>query len=1129
MSGEFGIVKITFWGLLLALVVWSTPLRAQYNTASLGGTVLDSSGASVPRVTVTVQNKETGLTKTTTTGTDGVFLFPSLPVGKYRLTVELTGFTTYIQEGITLAVGQAANQTVALNVGKAAEQVTVTANAELVATRDATLGQVVDERRVVDLPLNGRGAQALVFLAAGTANVTDRYCGLNCEGGVYPGQQQAAVSGSGPGNVNYQLDGAGHNDTYINANLPFPNPDAIQEFSLQSDNLSAVYGDAAGVVNIVSKSGTNDLHGDVFEFLRNGKLNARNFFASDQDTLKRNQFGGSVGGPIKKDKVFYFATYQGTRVRSAPGGQIAFVPTSAERGGDFSARLTGVTASPCASAGKPAAPGDPTFDTGAIFDPTSARPFTCGNGNTITLENQFISGGRPNLIPPGRLSPVANFFLQSIPLPNGPGRQLTYVGGSTMQNDDQFTTKIDYNGGRHQVSGRYFYTYFKQPPVISKSNVLLDVNTGNHVRVQTVSVNDSFAVSSSLLFNTWFGYHAQTGGSLTSAPFGFPDAGVKIAAPTPPELRVAVGGGFAINTNHNGDFDRKGWTFRENVTLVRGAHEVRVGGEAVHIRVEVRNDYHQSGVFNFANALTGDNMADFLIGQASGSPGFIQGGGEFMLLSGIKWSAFAQDNWRLNPRLTFNLGLRWEPYFPYTELKGRIVCFQPGAQSGRYPNAPVGMIFGGGNHDSGCPQNGSNVNAGNFAPRLGFAYRLTQDGRTSLRGGGGFYYAPPATAGYTNFVDNAPFSPQFGFITADFTDPFGSNAVPNPFPAQYAPSIPGPATNFTLPVTILLAFQPDYKLPFLGTWNLTLERQVGQDWLLRAAYAGNKGGHLYGSDFKGYTQLNPTTYIPNGPQNRLFGNFGSVSQLGAFNNSNYNALQLTAEKRFGHGFLLLANYTWSKTLDDFSPQGSAVSGFGATDPFNRRFDYGRSDDDIAQQFKFSDIWQIPRLNVSGLAGKLVNGWELNSIWAWQGGFPFSIFSGSDNSHSAQGMDRADFVKPGNPQLSSGRSHGAMVSQFFDTSFFGPNAVGTFGNSGKNILRGPKFLNVDVGLLKKTNLTERTSIQFRAEFFNIFNNVNLGIPQGGPLAIDNFQPDPTFGQILAAGDPRVIQFALKFLF
>jgi hypothetical protein len=273
---------------------------------------------------------------------------------------------------------------------------------------------------VIDLPLNGRQVQSLVFLAAGTTDLSARYCGVNCEGGTYPGQQQAGVSGSGPGGVNYQLDGAGHNDVYLNANLPFPNPDAIQEFRLEANNLSAVYGDGAAIVNVVSKSGTNELHFDLFEFLRNGKLNARNFFAADQDSLKRNQFGGSAGGPIKRDKLFFFGTYQGTRIRTAPGGQIAFVPTAAERSGDFSDVLPGTQ----------------------LADPVTGTPYA------------------NNQVPAGQISPVAQYLLKDIPLPNGPGRQLTYVGGAQLQNEDQFTGKIDYNTGAHVFSGRYFFTNF---------------------------------------------------------------------------------------------------------------------------------------------------------------------------------------------------------------------------------------------------------------------------------------------------------------------------------------------------------------------------------------------------------------------------------------------------------------------------------------------------------------------------------------------------------------------------------------------------------------------------------------------------------------------------------------------
>jgi hypothetical protein len=367
-------------GLCLGLFVAEHRGYAQYTTASLGGTVVDNTGAVIPGVLVTVTDEQTGFTRSVETGADGSFLLSELPVGTYTLTAAKQAFSKYVQKGIVLTVNEAASQQVELNVGQVTQEITVSARPVLVNARLAAVDQVVGEKPILDLPLNGRQAQQLVFLTAGSVDVTNNYCLVNCQGGVYPGEQEAAVNGGGPGAVNYQLDGGNYNDTYMNTNLPFPNPDAVGEFAVQTSNLSAEYGtSASAVVNVVTKSGTNSVHGDAFEFLRNGDLNARNFFAPTQDTLKRNQFGGSVGGPIKKDKLFFFGTLQATRVRSAAFGEIEFVPTQAERNGDFSAI--------------PA----------QLVNPVSGVPY------------------KGNQIPTSSFSPAAQYFLQTIPLPNGPG------------------------------------------------------------------------------------------------------------------------------------------------------------------------------------------------------------------------------------------------------------------------------------------------------------------------------------------------------------------------------------------------------------------------------------------------------------------------------------------------------------------------------------------------------------------------------------------------------------------------------------------------------------------------------------------------------------------------------------
>jgi hypothetical protein len=966
---------------------------------------------------------------------------------------------------------------VSLQLGQVSQDVTVAANAELVSTREATVGQLIDTKRIAELPLNGRHAQDLVFLSAGTVNLTSRYCGFNCYGGVYPGEQRANINGNGAGGVYYTLDGSAHNDSYLSMNLPFPNPDSVEEFRLQENNLSAIYGSSgSGVVNIVTKSGNNSVHGSLFEFLRNGDLNARNFFAPTQDTLKRNQFGGSVGGPIVKDKLFYFTSYQGTRTTSAPAGQVAFVPTQAERNGDFSALSTQLT------------------------DPVTGTPFD------------------HNQIPRSRLSAPTQFFLERIPLPPGPGGQLTFPGAAARPYEDEGTAKIDYLLGRQHFSGRYSATDFRQPPVAaSVSNILAADAQGNQVRVQSVSGNYLYMASPTLLVEGNIGYNRQRGGSLSSAPFSFADAGVQIApASIPPgELAVTTGGAFTINTAHPGIFNRDDYNLRGMVTAIRGRHELRFGMDATRLLNQIVNTFTQAGSFTFSNRLSGDNIADFLLGDAGG---FRQGGGEFKDLAGWRWGWFVQDDWRASGRLTFNLGVRYDPYFLYTERERRFACFQPNVQSARYPNAPDGLSFAG---DTGCPAAGINSQLNAVAPRVGFAYKLTSDNKTAIRGGIGYYYnAISANAQTSHF--NAPFSPVFNFTgVIDFQNPYASANVPNPFPARFGgTTLPGIDVTFQTP-TALQVSNSNLKIPLLTTWNVTFERQLGSEWLLRAAYVGNKGTNLM-SVFQNSLEQNPAIYISgrstvaNTQARRLYQNFTNIAEVAVSgNNSHYDALQVTIERHFVRGISILATYTFAKTMDDF----------GWTNPFNRRFDYGKSNDNLPHNFNFSGVWDIPLVRVHNTLGdKLLDGWHVGGIVSWHDGFPLTISSGVDNSFSGVNCDRADFVGTNlaAANIGVGESHGQQVQQFFDTVLFARNAVGTFGNAGRNILQGPRLFQINLSLFKTTTISERVSWQLRSEFFNAFNNVNFNAP-GATVGT------AAFGVITSASDPRILQFGIKVLF
>jgi hypothetical protein len=1051
----------------------------QFTTARLSGIVADRESAAVPDATVTVLEVQTGYKQTVTTGSAGEYLFPSLPVGSYQLTVDKSGFASYIQNGIVLTVGQTATANVPLQMGQVSQQVTVNANASLVTTESASVGQMIQQQSIVNLPLNGREVQQLVFLIPGAINVTAQNCLANCEGGVFPTQQYAKVNGGGSNGVYYLLDGVDYNDNYLNANLPFPNPDAVQEFNVDTNNMSAIYGNATGgVVNVVSKSGTDRIHGSAFEFIRNYTLDARNYFASSPDPLKQNQFGGSVGGPILKRRLFYFGSYQGTRTNTAQNGNIQFVPTAAERQGNFSDLLPSTQ----------------------LVNPNTGAPY---------LDNQ---------IPHADLSPVAQYLLKYVPLPNGPGRQLTYNGSPLVENTDEYLAKGDWNVGKHHVSGHYFQLTFKIPIVIPPATNILEINQNNPqtVALKNVSVVDIYTISAKFLLSSYFGFTRQNGWSFSNIPFNIATAGVNIAQPAGTGamgtgLDFRVSGGTTIEGTHYGTVDRGNESLREIGTFVQGRNSLQFGGEGLRITTPVKNTYEQDGIFNFSNSLSGDNTADFLLGALST---FTQAGGLYLNMSGVNWSAFVQDDLRLTPRLTVNAGLRWDPFFPYTDTLGRVACFVPGAQSTRFPNSPTDLIFGGSNHDAGCPQGAIYNNPWNFGPRVGFAYQATADGKTSVRGGAGYYFQTPNTLVYQQVVGIPPFAPILQFTDVNLSDPYGSAGVANPFPAEFGPTNPGPTATFPQDVSLQPVFTRHFQLATILNWNLTLERAIGQNVLVRAAYMGSTGTHLSGTGDQeaGELQINPAIYIPgqsteaNTQKRRVYPSFGQINLYDSEINSSYHAVQLTVEKRFSRGLSLLANYTYSRMLDDFGPSGYSGTN---TCTCGRAFDYGPDQGDLAQAVKVSGTYLLPRAPLKGVVDSLVNGWQLSGIGTWLTGFPYTVFSQADNSLSAIGQDRANLTGV-NPVLSNGRSHTELVNAWFNTAAFTTNQIGTFGDSGKNFLRGPRYFDTDLAMLKNFDIEKGFSMQFCAEFYNALNNVNFNQPDAGLT-------DSAFGQLTSANE------------
>ncbi|MFZ0302829.1 MAG: TonB-dependent receptor [Terracidiphilus sp.] len=1090
---------------LLFTVLWATTAMAQYTTARLSGDVTDKTGAAVPGAAVIVEQAGTGYKQEVKSGVAGEYLFPSLPVGSYQLTVKMTGFSTFVQKGIGLQVGQAASQNVTLAVGAITQQVTVEGNANQVTTDDAAISQVIDEKSMQSMPLNGREAQQLVFLVPGAVDVTSQNCGSNCEGGVLPGEQYAKVNGGGSNGVYYLLDGVDYNDMYINTNLPFPSPDALQEFNVQTDNMSATYGNATGgVANVVTKSGTDQIHGDVFEYLRNYAMDAANYFStSGPDPLKQNQFGGTIGGPILKGKLFYFGSYQGTRQNTAVNGLNSEVPTKDERNGDFSALLPGTV----------------------LTNPNPSSPY------------QFNSS---NMINPAAFDPTALYLLNHIPLPNDPQmgpNYLGYNGAPSIQDTDEYLVKIDYNLGKHHLSGHYFQLKYVVPIIIPPTSNILEGNSEDP-QVQTlknISVVDIYTISPKTLLNSYFGLTRKVGLTESPAPFNIATAGANIPQPTnfPATLNVDVSGEFTVGEQPSpGTWNHSDISDREIATFVHGPNELEVGGEWEHFNLPMGNSYQSDGNYSFGGNLSGNNLSDFLLGDASG---FVQAGGLYLDFSGNDWSAFIQDNWHATKRLTVSAGVRWDPFIPYTDSEGRVACFVPGAQSTRYPNAPQDLIFGGSNHDAGCPASSIYNNLSNIGPRLGFAYQLTPDGLTSIRGGIGYYYQAPNGVAFEDVVGIPPFAPIVSITNTNFTNPYTAAGVTDPFPASFGPIDPGATATFPQDISFTQIFDRHFRLPQILTYNLTFEHEFGSSVFMRLEYAGNHGAHLGGTGDQeaGLLQLNPSVYIPgqsteNNIQSRLiYPNFGFIGSINSGVNSNYNSGQFEVEKRLSYGLTFQSNYTWSHALNNYGPNGQEyIFGIGGinTCGCGRSLDYGPDAGDDADVFRLSGNYAFPRVPIKGAVDKAVNGWNLSYITNWQSGFPFTAFAEDDNSFSAMGNDRPDITVSNikDTQLSTRRSHAAQINEWFNIADFVPNAIGTYGNIGKDSLRGPRLFTTDMALLKTGKASERIGYEFRAEFYNVFNNVNFGAPDAG-------LQDSNFGQISSSGDPRIMQMALKIRF
>ncbi len=1068
--------------LTLAAGVWlaGAPVALAQQTAQIAGRVTDPTGAVIPGAEIAVNNEETGIRRETNSNELGYYSVPILPPGKYRVSVHKDGFRPITRTGMTLEVDQAARIDFVMEVGLVSESVEVTANVSTVDLQTATLKSVVDERRIRELPLNGRDATQLVALVPGIYGTNDT-SGLR-QGSSAPNIVQPGFAANGArGNmVNYALDGASHNDTYTNVALAFPNPDALQEFSVQTNNFSAEFGRSAGaIVNAVTRSGTNAVHGSLFEFLRNANTNARNFFATQTDGLKRNQFGGTVGGPVYiprvyngKDRTFFFFSEQETRQVQTPSGNITVVPTAAQRIGDFSARSQ------------------------AVIDP---------------LNNQAFPGNR---IPSSREDAVArNVIEKLLPLPTQADTGLLNYTVPNTNSGRQVVLRIDHNpSSKDTVTGRYLYNYYHVPPFASPLvfAVVNELTIPNH----NLSLSETHIFSPTLLNQAQFSLNRRTSTGQEAWLTNFGDLGMKNVRSETHVFNLSVNGAFTASAGGNSITSPNDYTAADTLRWTAGRHEISLGFEYRYQWLHKSYSYLLNPSMTFAGNYSGYGVSDFFLGLSSQlqQSAF----GEKADQHFPTYVAFVQDNIRVTPRLTVNLGVRYEPFIPYVDDGNRTALFRPGSQSRVYTNAPPGLLFVG---DPGVPRGGTPVDYSNIAPRVGFAWAPFGNARTSVRGAYGvFYDASPESAITNIFETGAPYGTRVALVPppGPLSDPYAGNS---PFPLPFPP----PRDVF-FPQSLIAATWPNkFKTAYIQSFHLTVEREVHRDWVVRLAYAGSKGTHL----MQGWEE-NPAIYIPgqsttaNTLSRRPYGPaFQNITVLDSTGNSSFNSMQVSMDKRFSHGFTIFSNYTWAKSIDQGSGAGTLWPSYA--NPFNFAFNRGPSDFQHAQRFVTSGLWQLPRpASQSALVQHLLGGWMTSGVLSLQSGAPYSVNSGLDNSRSGVGADRSDLI--GNTSRSARQDPNRdPVLEWFNTKAFAQNALGTFGTSGRNIIIGPGLANVDFSLAKDFILYRESRLQFRAEAFNLFNRPNFAGPRSDSLT------SGTYGRLTSALDPRILQFALKLMF
>lgn len=1169
---------------------WASPLFAQgYGTIS--GTVSDPTGAMVADATVKVTQSQTGRVVSAVSNKDGAFVFPALLPSGYSLSVAAKGFQSYNQTGIVLQADQALTVHVKLQLGSAKDTVEVTGAVPQVDTTTGTLSQVIDQQSVVDIPLNGRNAASLITMVAGVVDAANEGNGVNQGNGkTFPSVVVSSSNGTLPNQANYLLNGGNNVDEMTNANAPFPMPDAVQEFSVQTSNYNAEYGQSAGsMVNIVTKSGTSAFHGNAFEFLRNGYFNAKPYFADKADTMHRHQWGGTIGGPAiiphisQGKKTQFFFGFQHTSINQASSTNQTTVPTLAEEGRDSSGNFS----LPYADLGNWCSAG---FDASGMCNKASGQ-----------IKNPFTGQAYAyNRIPKADFDPVAVALLKAFPAYSGSeaagkiGGPVNYTRPSKQTFNEEIA-RVDHQfSSKDQLFGHYFHDYWEQPAIYDP-NMLASYTSYFNTRYQNALLSETHVFSDNLLNNLTVNYQRLI--ALRGGPQGsknITDYGVtNLWQPNNgPYMDVQVSDYFSARSSAFAGWMRNNYTLNDDLHWVKGNHNLAFGVHYELSKFDVNNVYQSYGGFT-SGKLDVDGYrnayANFLTGFVTSF-----GQGNYTLVNDRNHfpGAYAQDSWKVTPRLTVNYGVRWEQFAPWHNKIGNLQKFDATAYvnnqtSSLYSKLPAGLLLGG--VDSGVPQNGTENQNWKFMPRFGFAYDVKGDGKTVVRGGWGMFYQDRLPGFFNiNQAGNAPNTMSVGLGNLGMGGTNDGGPLSNPYCTggcggkgkAYANPFP-----FTLPFAkdkvfpnqqLVLQYDDNFQVPVTYSYNLTIERQLTSSMAGRIAYVGSGSRHQFVN-----LELNPAvnngavdskgnplaanirraynTAPTVGPCTTATGcamSYGSIIDAAMIGSANYHSFQGTLDKRFSGGLYFKANVTWSKTTDDM-PQATRISNTANLNagesyvyplyPKNatgipaaayvsdiKALDRGLSDIDHPLVVSFHYAWDLPKLHSgNGFLRAIVNGWKTSGVVLHRSGDSLTAWAGTDVSLTGLGQDRAVYDSS-LPMYYSDAAAGSKVNcvagkhcvQWLNPSAFSTpknSGAGTgFGNVVKGSLRGPGYTNWDASVTRSFHVWRESTLQFRAEYFNVLNHTEIRNPNTSSSA-------SAFGTITGAYDPRIAQFALKYVF